>query len=229
MQKHGEWLKGLIVLVAGLVMATACAGQEPGDETGREPLAELVLDDGSLVQFMEASPGAIMIVQEAPTGVQDVTSSGLSAVALYERLAPGEGVPVVLVEAQARVELAHASRPPHVTKRGTEASLTNNTTFENTYCSGSWDVIHCRLDRNSGFWAQYNSTDAAACTVSSDVGTITLRLLVEGDLEISRDVLAGHTITATYDSGLFNDQVRCETINVGSTDRYDLGFRFNIN
>lgn len=229
MQKRNEWLKGRVVVVAGLVMATACASQDPGDEAGREPLAELVLDDGSLVQFFEASPGAIMIVQEAPKGVTDVTSSGLSAVALYERLAPGGGVPVALAEAQARAELAHAGRPPRETKRGTEASLTNNTTFENTYCSGSWDVIHCRLDRNSGFWAQYNSTDAAACTVSSDVGTITLRLLVEGDLEISRDVLAGHTITATYDSGLFNDQVRCEATNAGSSDRYDLGFRFNIN
>lgn len=229
MQKLGEWLNGRGVVVAGLVMATACAGQEPSDEAGREPLAELALDDGSMVQFFEASPGAIVIVQEAPKGVRDVTSSGLSAAALYARLAPGEGVPAALVEAQARVELAHASRPPRMTARGPEASLTNNTTFENTYCSGSWDVIHCRLDRNSGFWAQYNSTDAAACTVSTDVGTVTLRLLVEGDLEISRDVLAGHTITATYDSGLFNDQVRCEATNVGASDRYDLGFRFNIN
>ena len=33
----------------------------------------------------------------------------------------------------------------------------------------------------------------------------------------------------TYDSGLFNDQVRCEATNVGASDRYDLGFRFNIN
>jgi hypothetical protein len=210
------------------MMATACAGQ-PGDEAGREALAELALDDGSLVQFYETSPGAIVIVQEAPKGVADVTSSSVSALALYQRLAPGEDVPVALVEAQARVELAHASRAPRDTKRGTEASLTNNTTFENSFCSGGWDVVHCRTDRNSGFWAEYSSTDAAACTVSSDVGTVTLRLLVEGDLEISRDVLAGHTITATYDSGLFNDDVRCEATNVGSSDRYDLGFRFNIN
>src|SRR6185503_11032902 len=132
------------------------------------PLAELALDDGSVVQFFEASPGAIVIVQEAPKGVPDVTSSGLSAMALYERLAPGERVPSALVDAQARVELAHASRPRRTLVRGPEASLTNNTTFQNSYCSGSWDVIHCRIDRNSNFWAQYSSTDAAACTVSSD-------------------------------------------------------------
>jgi hypothetical protein len=226
--KIGEWLNGRGAVVAGLMMATACVGQEPGD-AGREPLAELALDDGSVVQFFEASPGAIVIVQEAPKGVADVTSSGLSAMALYERLAPGERVPVALVEAQARVDVAHASRPRRTLVRGPEASLTNNTTFQNSYCSGSWDVIHCRIDRNSEFWAQYSSTDAAACTVSSDVGTTTLRMLVEDELEISRDVLAGHTITATYDSGLFNDKVRCETINVGASDRYDLGFRFNIN
>jgi hypothetical protein len=149
-------------------------------------------------------------------------------VGLYERLAPGEGVPQALVEAQARAELARASRPPRTSKPPVQ-ELANNTTFQNTYCSGSWDVIHCRLDRTSGFWAQYNSTDEARCTVSSDVGTVTLRLLVEGDLEISRDVLAGYTITAAYDSGIWNDQVRCEATNVGSSDRYDLGFRFNIN
>lgn len=229
MKNLGEWLKGRSVVVAGLVMAAGCTAQEPADDAGRDPLAELALDDGSIVQFLETSPGAIVIVQEAPKGVRDVTSSGLSAVALYERLAPGEGVPVALVEAQARVEIAHASRPPRTLDRGPTASLANNTTFENSFCSGSWDVIHCRIDRNSGFWAEYTSTDAAACTVSSDVGTVTLRLLVEGDLEISRDVLAGHTITATYDSGLFNDDVRCEATNVGSSDRYDLGFRFNIN
>src|SRR5204863_9365094 len=133
----GEWLKGRSVVVAGLMMATACAAQEPGDEAGREPLAELALDDGSVVQFYETSPGAIVIVQEAPKGVADVTSSGVSALALYQRLAPGDDVPVALVEAQARVELAHASRAPRETKGGTGASLANNTTFENSFCSGS--------------------------------------------------------------------------------------------
>lgn len=226
MQKRSEWMKGRSVLVAGLVLASACGvGSEEPSERGA--IAQVVLEDGGVVEFYEASPGALVIVQEAPTGAADLTNTGLSAVRLYERLAPGERVPQALVEAQARADAARASRPR--TSEPPVQQLANNTTFENTYCSGSWDVIHCRVDRNSGFWAQYNSTDAARCTVSSDVGTVTLRMLVEGDLEVSRDVLAGHTITAAYDSGVWNDQVRCEATNVGGSDRYDLGFRFNIN
>jgi len=230
MQKRNEWMTGRSVMLAGLVLASACATQDQAadEAVGREALAELGLDDGSLVQFYETSPGAIVIVQEAPTGVPDVTNTALSAVGLYQKLAPGERVPVALVEAQGRADSARAGRPSRPNMRPVQ-QLANNASFQASYCSGGWDVIHCRLDRNSGFWAQYSSTDFAACTVSTDVGAVTLRLLVEGDLEVSRDVLAGHTITATYDSGAFNDQVRCETTNVASSDSYDLGFRFNIN
>jgi hypothetical protein len=228
MQKRSEWMNGRNAMVVGLVLASACGVDGSADQPAPAPIAQVALDNGGVVEFYEASPGALVIVQEAPRGAADVTGTAASAVALYEQLAPGEAVPPALVAAQARAVSAHASRPARASKPAVQ-QLANNATFSSTYCSGSWDVIHCRLDRNSGFWAQYNSTDAARCTVSSDVGTVTLRMLVDGDLEISRDVLAGHTITASYDSGLFNDQVRCEATNVNSTDRYDLGFRFNIN
>ena len=48
----------------------------------------------------------------------------------------------------------------------------NNATFENTFCVGSWDVIHCVVDRTTGYFWEYSSTDAARCTVSVDTGAV---------------------------------------------------------
>ena len=231
MHKRSEWMNGRGALIAGLVVASACGVDGQGASEGQTApaaIAQAALANGGVVEFYEPSPGRLMMVQEGPRGAADAVSGARSAVDLFQQLAPGEDVPAALLAAQARSTAARAGRPAAARKPPVH-ELANNTTFSNTYCTGSWDVVHCRLDRNSGFWAEYSSTDASACTVSSDAGTVTLRLIVEGTLEVSRDVLAGSTITVTYDSGLFNDRVRCETINVGSTDRYDLGFRFNIN
>lgn len=236
MQKIGQLMSGYGAVIAGLAMVTACAGQDEPGAARREPIAEVAIDNGGVVQFFETKPGAIQIVQSAPIGAPDVTNTGLSAVALYQRLAPGRDVPPALAEAQQRVNLARASKPPHTAKPTAEldkpiANLANNTTFENTYCVGSWDVIHCVVDRTTGYFWEYSSTDAARCTVSVDTGVVTLHLLEDGDEIWTRDLFAGSsgaTTTVSFDSGTFNDDLRCEVHNVGSGDRFDAAFRFNI-
>jgi hypothetical protein len=236
MQKIGQFMSGYGAVFAGLAMVAACTGQDEPAAARREPIAEVALDQGA-VQFFEAKPGAIMIVQSTPAGAPDVTNTGLSAVALYQRLAPGRGVPPALAEAQQRVDLARASKPAHTAKPTAEldrpvASFANNTTFENTFCVGSWDVIHCVVDRTTGYFWEYGSTDAARCTVSVDTGAVNFHLLEDGDEIWSRDLIAGAdnaTTTVGFDSGTFNDDLRCEVHNVGTGDRFDAAFRFNIN
>jgi hypothetical protein len=97
---------------------------------------------------------------------------------------------------------------------------------------GSWDVIHCVVDRTTGYFWEYGSTDTARCTVSVDTGVVTFHLLEDGDEIWTRDLFAGSdgaTTTVSFDSGTFNDDLRCEVHNVGSGDRFDAAFRFNIN
>jgi hypothetical protein len=236
MQKFGQWMSGYGAVVAGVAMMTACAGQSEPGAASRAPIAEVALDNGGNVQFFETKPGTIQIVQSAPIGAPDVTNAGLSALALYQQLAPGRAAPAALVEAQQRVNLARASQPAHTAKPAAEldrpvANLANNTTFENTFCVGSWDVIHCVVDRTSGYFWEYSSTDAARCTVSVDTGVVTFHLLEDGDEIWTRDLFAGSdgaTTTVSFDSGTFNDDLRCEVRNVGSGDRFDAAFRFNI-
>src|SRR5262245_59118753 len=123
MWKLDTWMKRGGVAVAGLVMATACAAQEPADEAERAPIAEAVTEDGSLVQFFEPKPGAILISQDIAPGSKDVTNTAPSALALYERLAPGQAIPVALVQAQARVEIARAGKGQIPTRRAETLSL----------------------------------------------------------------------------------------------------------
>jgi hypothetical protein len=235
MQKIGQLMSGYGAVIAGLAMVTACATQdEPGAR--REPIAEVALDHGGVVQFFEIKPGAIDIAQTGPIGAPDVTNTGLSAVALYQRLAPGRDVPPALVEAQQRVNLARASKPPHTAKPTAELAKpianANDTVFEDKYCVGSWDIIHCVVDRETGYFWEYSSTDTARCTASVDTGKVTFHMLVEGEEIWSRDLIPGSdtaTASHSYDSGLFNDDVRCEVHNVDSGDQFDAAFRFNIN
>jgi hypothetical protein len=125
-----------------------------------------------------------------------------------------------------------ASKPPHTARPTAElekpvSNLANNTIFQNTYCMGPWAIIHCVVDRTTGYFAEDSNADTAACTVSVDTGAVTFRLLVEGDAVWSLNLFAGDTASVSFDSGLFNDDLRCEVRNVGSGDRFDAAFRFN--
>jgi hypothetical protein len=229
MWKLDEWMKRGGVAVAGLVMATACAAQEPADRAEPAPIAEAVTEDGSLVQFFEPKPGAILITQDIAPGAKDVTNTAPSALALYQRLAPGQAIPVALVEAQARVEIARAGKRPIPTRKADTLSFANNDDFYEQFCSDdAWDVIHCALDHTGTYRITKSSTDYASCTASVDSGAVTFRLLVEGEVEFSRDLFAPDGKTFRKDSGLWNDEMTCEVIN-GVGDRYDAGYRFTIN
>jgi hypothetical protein len=60
------------------------------------------------------------------------------------------------------------------------------------------------VDRTTGYFWEYGSTDTARCTVSVDTGTVTFHLLEDGDEIWSRDLIAGSdgaTTSVSFDSG----------------------------
>jgi hypothetical protein len=242
MMNSEKWLKGRNALIAGIAFAGACgtetaAGDEP---IASEPIADVALANGSVVSFFEPSPGEIVVEQEGPLGLAPVGLSQHSAVDLYRSLAPGEVPPAALIAAQARQDAARAERGPardaggrapiagSAAAPGGPGPQLDNNLFVALYCGGSWDALWCRTDLHGGFFTTYTSVDEAYWTVCSDIGTVTLRIVVGGSLLKDHDVLAGSCYFVHWTSGIFNSSASGQVYNVGGSDQYDHSARYNF-
>lgn len=236
--KQGGFVTGL--LAAGLAMS-ACAtnGDEPQSGASSDPIAELTTANGTTVSFYEPTPGSIGVSQELPLGMAPLPTGGMSAVALYQSLAPGQPVPQALLGAQSRADQARSTRPaPQITAKaapsdgdGTE-SFTSSW-FENNHCyedDGTfWHFINCHADPllTTGIDGVHGDIDEFRVDACADTASITLRIWIEGDQKLGIQLKPGHCEWYHWTSGLSNADSFESSVTVTSAGDYGLAVKWN--
>jgi len=227
------------MLAASVAMSACATDDAPGAATASDPIAEVSLDNGTKVMFFETGPGSIGIDQEAPLGVAPVSTAGLSAIEVFQTIAPGKPVPARLAEAQARVAAARSARPASKVARaatkqaagaGTE-SFTSNW-FETNYCynQSGWSFINCyagpllTTDHSGGA----NDIDEFFVGVCVNSGKVTMRAYVEGTLMTAVQITDGFCHWYHWTSGLFNADNFQDTTTINSASgQYGLVVKYN--
>lgn len=218
-------------LVVGAMATAACAADaKPSDAS--DTLAEVTLANGTVVSFYEPQPGAIAIAQDAPIGVAPVVVNHMSAVQLFQSIAPGQAVPAALVAAQARVDqdlAANANHQATATPRLTDIhSDITDSDFESKYCyNESWSIIHCDPGMTTGHSGSASDVDAFKIATCVNTGKVTMKASVDGELKISKDVLPGFCLWYEWDSGLSNEDVTDQIVVDQTPVDYDFSFREN--
>jgi hypothetical protein len=171
---------GLITLVAA--NTEACMSKE-AEPTAPSPFTTLNLANGAVIDFYEPIRGELLVAMmgDVPGDVED-----LSPLAIYEALA-GAPAPVVLREAQARADLALASRPPRhpapedvVTEPAKGGSSLTAAEFTAQWCSTSpVDFDHCWTDRTNNFTHQSANVDWIHAHANAYLGTISMTMYQE--------------------------------------------------
>jgi hypothetical protein len=238
--RTGAAMKNL-PLIACLVVTTSMFGcaltTESATKPSNDPIAEVTLETGTKISFFEPSPGAIAIGQDTALGVAPVATAGMSAVELYQSLAPGQPVPQAFVDAQARADQARIVRPSaRSTPKASSVAGTSDFSsgwFADNHCyeddGVSWHFINCHgtqlptgsLDGTHGDIDEFRD-DACANTA-----TITLRVWVEDDQTIGVQLTPGHCYAYHWSSGVFNADSFRTTTTVNSAGDYGLAVKWN--
>lgn len=115
-------------------------------------VAEVRLENGNVVTFIDTGNGSFAIDQDYPINVQPVQIDNMTAVGVYRAIAPGKEIPAALNALQLAADEARASRPPATATK--PIPWIDNTTiddkwFADNLCVGSWDNIWCRLNQTT--------------------------------------------------------------------------------
>jgi hypothetical protein len=218
-----SWIKSCGLVIA--VSASACIDKQ---EINNEPIAEVAVDRGGVVQFFEPTPGELMITQTAPRGVQPATDSELTPIELYKSLAPNVQPPDALVAAQARQDLARFVRPRGDARQTQPA---NDDWFSDNYCDdlgGFYQVVFCKLNRKTEFWSQINGSEDAYWATCAQNGAVQVEIRIDGELRRLKDVLEGDCYFVHWFNG-DNQDARGEVNNVlDDVDVYDHSARYHF-
>jgi len=207
-------LMGLVAAGTG-----ACMSDEAEPATSG-PIATLSLADGTELEIHEIAPGQLLV---AASGVLPPEVEALRPLDMYEALSGG-AAPGVLVEAQARADLALAARPPstqppvrdEVTApaRAEIASLTA-TDFQSAWCNpGTVDFDYCWTNRTNNYSIDVSSASWIHAHSNACSGQFTLsvskKTLFGWNLVYS-DTVLGSSYVSTY-STTDNDTYRVEVL-----------------
>jgi hypothetical protein len=126
-------------------------------------LAELTLPNGNRVEFLAPNEASTLVMEhaskETPAITKSLEYSGLSALAIYRKLAPGADVPQTLLDAQNRIDQLLASRPAPTGEPTIEASgEARNTEFETVaqqLTASQFRAKYCQC----GNWGEGNVCD----------------------------------------------------------------------
>lgn len=228
---------GASVVMAGLAMS-ACATDRGPTDAADEPIAEVDLANGSRVMFFEPAPGTLAIGQQTALGVAQVETAGKSAVEVYRSIAPGQPVPELLAQAQARAD-ARLDRPARVlpakpaSVAGPGPASFSADWFADTYCYNEpYSFINCHLGTNStgvkvDLAGTHTDVDEFRTTICVNSGKVTLRTWVDGDPHVGVQVIAGNC----WGWHLWNggdDTIRDTTTIDSDSANYFLAVKWNL-
>ena len=224
------------LLVAGLAMSACATDGAPTSAASNDPITEVSLDNGTKVSFFEAGQGAIAIGQDTAFGVAPVATEGMSAVQVYQSIAPGKPVPSQLADAQARSDQSRAGRPllsagAKAATNGGTASFTSSW-FETNYCynGGGFTFINCHADPlpTGNLFGTHDDVDEFVLSECTNVGKVTLSASIEGDPHLAVQIAAGHCYTYHWTSGLSNaDYIQDSAVIDSATGQYGLAVKWN--
>jgi hypothetical protein len=212
-----------------LLLSTLLAACTDQAASTSNTVAEVRLDNGNIVSFVDTGDGSIAITQDHKMGLEPVHTENMSAVGVYRAIAPGREVPLALSEAQERADEARASRPAKPATKN--VPWIDNTTIDDqwfvaNYCGGSgWDVIKCGYNYTGAWSWQYNDTDEVYAVTCADRGNVTMRVTVDGSIN-EYDVSQGYCRAYHWISGWQNEVVKVQVFNVSGTDRYHVAAKF---
>jgi hypothetical protein len=194
---------GASLVMAGLAVS-ACATNGAPTDAANDPIAEVDLANGSRVMFFEPVPGTLAIGQQTALGVAQVETAGKSAVEVYRSIAPGQPVPELLAQAQARSDEARRDRPARalpakpasVAGPGPESFSAD--WFADTYCYNEpYAFINCHLGVNDtgvkvDLAGTHTDVDEFRTTICVNSGKVTLRTWADGDPHLAAQVVSDH-------------------------------------
>lgn len=213
-----------------LLLSTLLAACTDQAASTSSTVAEVRLDNGNTVTFLDTGDGSLAIKQDYALGVQPADTTNLSAVGVFRAIAPGREVPAALADAQARADEARVSRPPLVATK--PIPWIDNTTiddqyFVSHYCAiqGWEDINKCGYNYTGGWGWYYTDTDRFHGVTCTDRGDVTMKVTVDGEPH-EYDVAQGKCVGYSWTSGWLNETVRIDVTNVGGTDRYHVSAKF---
>ncbi len=238
----------LFALSALAGCATDDAAPTPGDPSA--PITAIALDNGNEIQFLEPSPGLLLVSELGVAGVAPQQLDGKSALEVYRQFAPGQKVPQVLLAAQDRSDKLPADVQPsfsvvngdslaeggaaNLVDSGPRSFIDNEACddawFNNTFCIGSYDWSVCRLNMTSStYYAQHGDTDYVHMAVCSDIGTIKFKATIgNGDGGIWTLTQGQYRTYSWKDNCVFgcNQSSRVD-VSEASGNRYHVSMRVN--
>lgn len=192
-------------------------------------VAEVRLENGNVVTFIDTGDGSFAIDQDYPINVQPVQIDNMTAVGVYRAIAPGKEIPAALNALQLASDEARASRPPATATK--PIPWIDNTTiddkwFVDTYCGGTgWDANFCSYNRTTGYHAWYSDTDQFYAATCADRGDVRLHTAHDGS-NFYYDVIQGHCHAYGWTSGWLNEYAHVYVENVAGSDRYHVTAKF---
>lgn len=197
----------------------------PAAESGDE-LARLEFDDGNVVRF-EALKGGVLVTELGsdlnPRRIPQM--AGLTALAAFERLAPGREVPERLLQMHESMYSAQSAAAERFDRASEPASLPfdpdleHDGDFQQAYPASTFLNVMCDFPTGNGSYKHTNRTDAhmdasmdvhmAYFAVGSDLGTITAQPCAgeneggffDGECGSTIPVQAGYHNSGFYDAG----------------------------
>jgi hypothetical protein len=212
------------------VSVGACAVDD-GEGATVQPIATVQLDTGLIVEFYEPVPGSILTMESAEVGVAPLGGSRARPVDRYRELAPGQPVPIELLEAQQRAdELGGLERraiglgdlPPAPVQRPSVGYIDNQSCddhwFEDSFCGGGWDWEMCLLNHWNGAYAQAGGVNYAYYATCADIGNITLKVEMDDGDDGGGiwTVLEGHWRAYQWFNAWGEDSTRGDVLNASN-------------
>lgn len=189
-----------IALTSSLFAFTALAGcateeAEPVVADPTAPITTIQLDNGNELQFLEPSPGLLLVSELGQAGVTPQQIEGKRPLDIYREFSTDKKIPSALLAAQLRAEkrpdiqakftISESDSPKgdtssKIVESGPRSYIDNehcdDRWFNETFCLGSYDWMACRLNYVGNYFAQHSSADYVTVSTCADVGDITLKI-----------------------------------------------------
>jgi hypothetical protein len=217
----------------GAASPSAPSAEETAAVAGAE-LARIEFEDGNVVRFEDLA-GGVLISELGPDHNPRhlVAKEGMTALAMYQALAPGRTVPAALMRMHERLYPTGAALAPSegavpgatpVTEEAPfDADLEHNGEFQQSYPAASFLQTMCDFPTNNGLnYKHTNRTDVHTDTsmgvhtayfaVGADIGTITARACAGKNAGGYFNGICGSTVTVNagyHQSGYYDAGLSC--------------------